>query len=407
MAIAMTREQAAAVVAAATTERDGIQANLLDLDGSFGKRMLEGAKLAGVSQQRWEAAAADLATLWDIFTAYAAVVDQAAGLLASARRAGSAELAQITALLNGPSVQLTRAPAPLARRDLTDRGRSVLTLPAAVAQMKRAFASVTEVAAAAENVWNETADGLTELGTAIEAARQQAAGLGDDELAGTLTAAGTELAQLRDVLNRDPLALWQGGRVDTTRLDRLRTQVSAAAARAGQLAGLRADAQRRIAEVTAAVAAAAAAWQDAMAAREQAAAKIAATDLPPPPPQAAGLDARLAALGTLKAAGRWDRLAAELDAIGSAAAAAAQRCRDAGQAATALLSRRNELRGMLDAYQAKAASLGAAEDMELTARYQQARNLLWTAPCDLAAASAAVTDYQRAILALGGRRQPQ
>ncbi len=407
MAIAMTREQAAAVVAAATTERDGIQANLLDLDGSFGKRMLEGAKLAGVSQQRWEAAAADLATLWDIFTAYAAVVDQAAGLLASARRAGSAELAQITALLNGPSVQLTRAPAPLARRDLTDRGRSVLTLPAAVAQMKRAFASVTEVAAAAENVWNETADGLTELGTAIEAARQQAAGLGDDELAGTLTAAGTELAQLRDVLNRDPLALWQGGRVDTTRLDRLRTQVSAAATRAGQLAGLRADAQRRIAEVTAAVAAAAAAWQDAMAAREQAAAKIAATDLPPPPPQAAGLDARLAALGTLKAAGRWDRLAAELDAIGSAAAAAAQRCRDAGQAATALLGRRNELRGMLDAYQAKAASLGAAEDMELTARYQQARNLLWTAPCDLAAASAAVTDYQRAILALGGRRQPR
>lgn len=407
MTIAMTREQAASAVTAATAERDGIQANLLDLDGSFGKRMLEGAKLTGVSKQRWDGAAADLATLWDIFTAYAAVVDKIAELLASARRPGSPELAQITALLNGPSVELSRAPVPLARRDLTDSGRSVLTLPAAVAQMKRAFASVTDVVAAAESVWNETADVLSEIGTAIEATTKQAAGLGDDGLTGTLTAARAELGQLRDVLNCDPLALWQGGRVDTTRLDRLRTQASAAAARAGDLARLRADAQQRISAVTATVAAAAAAWQDAAGARDRAAAKIAAADLPPLPARAAGLDTRLAGLDTLKTAGRWDRLAAELDVIGSEAAAALQQYREAERAATGVLGRRDELRGMLDAYQAKAASLGAAEDMELTARYQQARDLLWTAPCDLAAAAAAVTDYQRAILALGGRRQPQ
>jgi hypothetical protein len=93
MTFTMTREQATAAVAVATAERDGIQANLLDLDGSFGKRMLAGAKLAGVSKQRWETAAADLATLWDIFTAYAAVVDKAAELLASPHRLGNAELA--------------------------------------------------------------------------------------------------------------------------------------------------------------------------------------------------------------------------------------------------------------------------------------------------------------------------
>ena len=80
--MAMTREQAAAAVAAATAERDGIQANLLDLDGSFGKRLLDGAALTGVSKQRWEAAGADLAALWEIFAAYAAAVDRAAELLA-------------------------------------------------------------------------------------------------------------------------------------------------------------------------------------------------------------------------------------------------------------------------------------------------------------------------------------
>ena len=87
MTMPITREQAAAAVAAATAERDGIQANLLDLDGSFGNRMLAGAALAGESKRRWEAAASDLATLWEIFTAYAAVVDKAAELLASERAA--------------------------------------------------------------------------------------------------------------------------------------------------------------------------------------------------------------------------------------------------------------------------------------------------------------------------------
>src|ERR1017187_7034128 len=202
MTMPMTREQAATAVAAATAERDGIQANLLDLDGSFGKRLLDGATLAGESKRRWEAAAADPTALWGLFP--------------------------------------TRAPTPLARRDLTDRGRADLTLAAAVAEMKRAFASVTEVVTAAESVWNETADGLTEIGSALGAAEQQVAGLSDVEVTEALAAAGAELGRMREVLNTDPLALWQHGRVDTGRLERLRTQAAAAQARAGQLARVRA-----------------------------------------------------------------------------------------------------------------------------------------------------------------------
>jgi hypothetical protein len=407
MTVEMNREQAATAVKAATAERDGIQANLLDLEGSFGKRLLAGAALTGESKRRWEAAATDLATLWEIFTAYAAVVDRAAQLLAAARRPSARELAQITTMLNGASVELTRTPVPLARRELTETGRSDLTLATAVREMTRAFASVADVTAAAENVWNETADGLSEIDTQLAAAKEQAGDLAEDELISTLAAAKDELARLRDVLNSDPLALWQGGRVDTARLGRLREQAAAAAARAGDLARLREDAQRRMAAAAAAVAAAAAAWEDATATRDRAATKIAAAELPPPPAETPGLDLRLAALGKLKAAGRWARLAAELDTIEAESAAATQRYLDAERAVAALLGRRDELRGLLDAYQAKAARLGAAEDTELTARYQQARDLLWTAPCDLAAASAAVTHYQQAILALNERRQPR
>jgi hypothetical protein len=404
MATQMSGEQAAAAVAEATAERDSIQANLLDLDGSFGKRMLAGATLTGESKLRWEAAAADLATLWEIFNAYAAVVDKAAGLMAGARRPSDRELAQLTTWLTGASVELTQQ-KPLGRRGLTETGRSEETLVAAVQEMKRAFTSVADVVAAAESVWNETADGLSEIGTQLAAAKEQMGDLSDDEVTGTLAAAEAELGQLRGLLNSDPLALWHGGGVDTTRLERLRKQSAAVAARAADVARLRADAQQRVAVAAAAVAAVRAAREDAASARERAEAKIAAASLPTPA-DASGLEARLAALDKLRAAGRWARLAAELNTIEAEAAAASQRCREAQRAAEALLGRREELRGLLGAYQAKAARLGAAENTELSNLYLQARDLLWTAPCDLDASAAAVTRYQRAIGSLGGG-QPQ
>jgi hypothetical protein len=412
----MTREQASAAVAAATDERDGIQANLLDLDGSFGKRLLAGASLTGETRRRWDDASAELARLWELFTAYSAIVDDAAGLLSLVRRSSSPELTQITALLTGPSVQLTRAPAPLDRRDLTDRGRSALTLAVAVREMKRAFASVAEVVTCAENVWNEISAGLDGVGAALAQARRQAAtmvggepggqGLGGDGLGDGLGAALAQaeanLGRLRGVVNSDPLALWQRGQVDTAVLERLREEAAATAGQVAGLARLRDDAQRRIAAVTSAVAAVRAAGLDAMTARDRAAARISAAALPAPPPPLDDLAGRVAGLAGLAAAGRWSRLGAELDLIEKQVATADRQCREAERESEALLRRRDELRGLLDAYQAKAARLGAAEDEDLTMRHNRAHAALWTAPCDLLAAADAVTAYQQAIIALSG-----
>ena len=71
----------------------------------------------------------------------------------------------------------------------------------------------------------------------------------------------------------------------------------------------------------------------------------------------------------------------------------------------ALLDRRDELRGLLDAYQAKAARLGAAEDPGLPNATTAPASCCGRRPCDLAAAAAAVTGYQQAVLALGGERR--
>jgi len=398
----LTREQAATAVAAAVAERDTIQANLLDLDGSFGKRLLAGAKLAGETRRRWDAVTAAITTLWETFTAYSAVVDSAAEVLAGGKL-NAARLAELDTLLNGASVRLARASSAVARGDLTGKAETEFTPAAAVREMRKAFADAAEVVAAAENVWNAIADQLQRVAADLAAARQRTGGLADGALADVLGQAEAELGQLRDVLNSDPLALWHGGQVDAARLDRLRQRAAVAVSKADELATLRDHADQRISAVATAVSAAREAWQDAMAARERAAGRIAAAALPRPP-EVRGLADRLAELEALKAAGRWPRLASEIDLLEGQAEAVANGCRDAERQATGLMDRRDELRGLLDAYQARAAKLGGAEDSELDARYDRARDLLWTAPCDLSAAADAVTGYQQAVLALSGRK---
>jgi hypothetical protein len=398
---AMSKEQAAAAVTAAVAERDAIQANLLELDSSFGKQLLAGAELTGETRRRWDATAATLGTLWQVYEAYSAVVDQAAEV--AARHLGPRELAALSVLLTGRSVRLAAGPAPLAGRDLADSGREDLTLATAVARMRGAFSAVTEVVAAAEHVWTEVAGRLDAAGAELARVTPLAATLGDEALAGNLSSAQDKLARMRDTLNSDPLALWQGGTVDTSGADRLAERVTAAVARADELIRLRDEARQRVDEARVAATAARAARDDAVAAWQRAAEKIAAAALPPPPAEPADLSVRLAGLGPLMDGGRWPRLASELDLLDRELAAATARFKEAERAAVSALARRDELRGLLGAYKAKAARLGAVEDTALAERYDRARGLLWTAPCDLTAAEAAVAGYQQAVLGVQPR----
>jgi hypothetical protein len=403
---ALTKERAPAVVQAAAAERDVIQANLLELDGSFGKRLLEGAPLTGQTKRRWDLTAATLATLWQVYEAYSAVIDQAAEAVRG--HLGPRELAWITTLLTGSSIQLSAGPAPLAGRDLADSGRENLTVVEAVTRMRRSFSQITEVVSAAEQVWNEMTSRLDAVGSELGRVMPLAASLADEALNGNLSAAQGKLARLRETLSTDPLSLWLGGSdpstgpVDTSGADRLTERIAATVTRIDELARLRDDAQQRIAEVTKAAAAARAAYEDATAAWLRAAAKIVAGELPAQPAGFTDPSARIADLDALLAAGRLTRLSSELDQLDRDLAGLTTGLRDTEQAVAGVLGRRAELRGLLGAYQAKAARLGAAEDPGLTERYDRARGLLWTAPCDLADAADAVTSYQQAVLALGG-----
>jgi hypothetical protein len=397
--VPVTAEQEAAEQAAAVlAERDAIQSNLLELDGSFVKRVLEGAPLTGQSKERWAAASATLATLWETYLAYSAVVDRVAALGSGPHRPAKKDLPELTALLTEGCVLLAGPPVPLARRDLTGAGRPPVTLTAAVGAMRRAFAEVTQVTSAVEAVWTAVGTPLDAAVASLADCGPLAAGLGD-EIETALRDAESAVAAARATSNADPLSLWNDGGVDTSAADRANEQVTAIAARIADLDRLRQRAHRRIDALTDGTVAARADRQDALAAWHDAAAKL--TAVPPLPPPIAAPPSGLTALA---AGGQWSRLAAELDRAEAELAVAEGGTGDLRDAVAEALGRRDELRGLLRAYKAKAARLGASEDPALAAGYDQAHDLLWAAPCDLAAAESAVAAYQRAILATEGRR---
>jgi hypothetical protein len=277
-----------------------------------------------------------------------------------------------------------------------------MTLAGAGAAMRTAFSAVTEVTAAAETVWTEIAGRLDAVGGQLAGNRSLLAGLGDDDLTRAFGEAETRLEALRAQLNADPLALWAGasgssGHADVSAASRLAEEVDALAPRIAELDRLRREAGARIEKLRAAAEDARAERAAVETAWRHASARV--VGVPPLPDGIPGPP--LDALTALAAAGRWQALAAGLARCESGLEEARTQTRDTERIVASALGQRGELRGLLEAYKSKAARLGGAEDPELGEQYQRAHDLLWAAPCDLAAAAAAVTGYQQAILAKG------
>ena len=73
---------------------------------------------------------------------------------------------------------------------------------------------------------------------------------------------------------------------------------------------------------------------------------------------------------------------------------------------TAVLERRNELRGLLHAFRDKAGGSGLAEDASLEPLLRSAEQQLWSAPCNVDIAAELVRDYTDAVNAAIAARAP-
>ena len=96
-------------------------------------------------------------------------------------------------------------------------------------------------------------------------------------------------------------------------------------------------------------------------------------------------------------AGAWPAAAESLEQWREEAEALRARADAVAAANRAPLERRTDLRGLLDAFRAKAAALGLAEDPALTQRYRAAREALYAYRCDVRRAENLVREYGKAI----------
>lgn len=397
----MSRDEAATVLARRQDELDRITSALLELDDHRGHKLLTGGELTGETRRRWDAARARLDSLWRTFDAYKRVLTRAHDVASRHGRPDDNDLVELTLLLTGPSIELGIEAPPLEQRTLLGPTSERITLDDALERMNAAYSEAADVVGAADTAWSAL---LTRLGAADEALRGVRTALGeldaDDAQADRIAA---ELEELRRAVLADPLSFAQGGRFDTSRIDALATELAELGAELDAAVRVRQRFAERLRAIETAVGEVAAAEERAREARRLALEKILDPVLDDPPDATGALRERLAALAGSGSTVPWRDRAGHVTALEQAVEAARAGAEAAAESATSLIDRRNELRGRLQAYAAKAARYGLAEAEELSAPQRQARELLWTAPCDLRAATRAVAAYLHAFEALQPR----
>jgi hypothetical protein len=421
----MTREEVDRALVRLGAEREAVEASLLALQDHPGCRLLQGAALTGRTHERWSRAEPGLGLLWSMFDTYTEALAAARAVRSRRVRPNQAELYELTELLRGSGVTLSSGQSSNGGLSLTGGARlsEQVSLTQLVERMNGWYAQIIEVASAADAVWSALPARidllLAELGRVQALARSVGVLAGEHPSGDALEEMAQELASLRAGVVGDPLAFWTprptgaygppgsdpgghgrdpvAGTVDTARYDRSARALDDLRLELQDLTRLRDEADERLEGVSEVLARADATLSEARRARGEVLAKIAATEVPAVPGPASAMRERLAQADQLRQHGQWHRLAPLLDTLEGAAQRELLRARESLTAVTAPLAMRAELRGRLDAYKAMGAQLGVSEDPELIERYDQARRMLWSAPCDLRAAEYAVQRYQQAL----------
>ncbi|MFJ2954042.1 hypothetical protein [Streptomyces sp. NPDC087270] len=392
-------------------EHEAVETSLLALQDHSGRRLLEGAELTGVTKERWQRTDTAVTALWAHFEAYTEALTAARELRARRRWPTQTELARLTELLRGDGITVLGGTVPDHERSLTGPARvsEQMSLDELVRRMNSWYDQAMETVAAADAVWSALPARIDLLAAETQRVRSLAHSVGvrpgGHPAGDELEALVEELTQLRARTVSDPLAFWNShpapGRPDTSRYDDAGRRLEEIRREVEAVLHVRDDAEHRLGRLRDVMSRADRTLTEARGARVEVLSKILASDVPAVSGPAAALHEQLGAAEEFARTAQWHRLSPLLDSLEGHADDELLRARESLTAVTAPLAVRAELRGRLDAYRAKVARLGMAEDPVLIERYDQARRLLWSAPCDLGAAERAVRRYQQAVTELG------
>ncbi|MEV6179163.1 hypothetical protein ACIHAR_25090 [Streptomyces sp. NPDC052016] len=410
----MDRDEVDRALARLGQEHEAIETSLLALQDHAGRRLLEGAELTGVTQERWADAEASITLLWAYFDAYTEALRSAREIRSRRRWSSREDLVELTELLRGESV--TVAGSALAQAPTlhgTGKLSQSLSLTALVDRMNELYASSLDMVVAADAVWSALPARIDLLAAELQRTRQLAHSVGvrpgEHPAGDDLERITRTLTRLREQVVSDPLAFWVpaqgssapgGGRPDTTVYDREARALEDVRREIDAVLTVRQDAEKRLVRLRDVLSRADRTLAEARTARGEVLAKIAATEVPVVSGPPTVLQEQLATAAEYRRQAQWHRLSPLLESLEQKAEDELLRARESLTAVTAPLAVRAELRGRLDAYKAKVARHGLAEDPFLVERYDAARRMLWSAPCDLRVAEQAVLRYQQAAAEL-------
>ncbi|MFG2308597.1 hypothetical protein ACGFS9_07880 [Streptomyces sp. NPDC048566] len=419
----MDRDEADRALARLGAEHEAIETSLLALQDHAGRRLLEGAELTGTTKERWTAADASITLLWAYFDAYSGALRSAREIRSRRRWSSREDLVELTELLRGPGVTVAGS-ATAAANAPTQAGTGKLserfTLTALVDRMNELYASSLDLVVSADAVWSALPARIDLLAAELQRTRRLAHSVGvrpgEHPSGDDLERITRTLTALRDRVVSDPLAFWApaqgssapgGGRPDTTAYDREARALEDVRREIDAVLTVRQDAEARLVKLRDVLGRADRTLAEARSARGEVLAKIAASEVPAVSGPPTALQEQLARAAEYRRHAQWHRLSPLLEALEEKAEDELLRARESLTAVTAPLAVRAELRGRLDAYKAKVARLGFAEDPFLVERYDAARRMLWSAPCDLRVAEEAVLRYQRAAAEVLGPAVPE
>lgn len=413
----MDRDEVDRALARLGAEHEAIETSLLALQDHAGRRLLEGAALTGVTAERWSAAEASITLLWNCFDAYTRALRTAREIRSRRRWSSREDLAELTELLRGEAVTMAGGAAATAGAPDGGPGRlsERYSLATLVDRMNQLYAASLDMVVAADAVWSALPARIDLLAAELRRTRELAHSVGvrpgEHPAGDDLERITRTLTRLREQVVSDPLAFWTpaegssapgGGRPDTTVYDREARALEDVRREIDAVLAVRQDAEQRIVRLRDVPSRADRTLAEARTARGEVLAKIAATEVPVVSGPPTALQEQLAAAAEYRRHAQWHRLSPLLESLEEKAEDELLRARESLTAVTAPLAVRAELRGRLDAYKAKVARLGHAEDPELAEKYEKARRMLWSAPCDLRVAGQAVLRYQHAAAELLG-----
>ncbi|WND37556.1 hypothetical protein RI578_26165 [Streptomyces sp. BB1-1-1] len=415
----MDRDEVDRALARLGAEHEAVETSLLSLQDHAGRRLLEGAELTGVTGERWAAAEASITLLWTYFDAYTGALRTAREIRSRRRWSSREDLAELTELLRGEAVTVAGGATATAAAPTLDGGPGRLSerysLATLVDRMNQLYATSLDMVVAADAVWSALPARIDLLAAELQRTRRLAHSVGvrpgEHPAGDDLERITRTLTKLRERVVSDPLAFWLpaegssapgGGRPDTTVYDREARALEDVRREIDAVLTVRQDAERRIVSLRDILSRADRTLAEARTARGEVLAKIAATEVPVVSGPPTVLQEQLAAAAEYRRHAQWHRLSPLLESLEEKAEDELLRARESLTAVTAPLAVRAELRGRLDAYKAKVARLGHAEDPELAEKYEKARRMLWSAPCDLRVAEQAVLRYQHAAADLLG-----